>query len=419
MIIGRSAIGESPGIGESYDITDKTYSLDILIKNAAGATTYGGTLYVKKTQTKTVGIDLAAMKRVIASYTMTAYLKHTITRYQMGIRMVLAPEARGPTDTVINTLLWSYGETIDAAWRTIDTIGNGMTLGYATNQDLDSNWGEAYRLKRRTGQSDDSYRSTLQNYVEVLTGCGTKPICERVIKRIIGNDDVSLTPVWPSTVIITFDTETGMRAARQNQDLLEDMIPRMLAAGVQWNLLIPLLDYEMDIRLLGAVENRYQLKIALGQKDVTASYPCRMLIVRLRHKTVRLDMEVQKTHEANNSLDIVTKKQLERSVTNRLALKRAINAMYELDATIRKTVQAQVNLGIGILRYDVEAIIGFQLALLKDMERVLSMGIRTILAQSRPLAMDMLLRFYGKTYEMDVLCKKPRTSAYGMIISLV
>lgn len=134
----------------------------------------------------------------------------------------------------------------------IQTFGLANKIEYATGSDLDTQWGRAYSLLRFTGESDADYRIRLQTYVSVLTGSGTVPNVLPVLNFLIGErDGIIVQTRWPSRVFVTGDTIDILRAMKLHRTLLDAVLPGMFAAGVDWEVLLPFVEFYTEANVVG------------------------------------------------------------------------------------------------------------------------------------------------------------------------
>lgn len=194
---------------------------------------------------------------------------HQIRSLEVGVtaRIVKPVYAIPP---VIDSIAYGLAKRFDLLQQGIQSFALFNKIQYATGQSdglrpsLDDVWGRLYDLPRLTGESDDDYRKRLQTYVKVLTGSGTVPNTEDVIDILIGVTGARVTSIWPGRAHLDFETIEAMRAARTNKALLDSVMPGMFAAGVDYDLIIPLLDHYVAAYVKGDCIRNIQIGAAIA-----------------------------------------------------------------------------------------------------------------------------------------------------------
>jgi len=258
MFIGSVGVG-SGGIGESYVVTTKTYTLDFLLSLPANGY-YAADVQIQKTCTNTYAMDEVLQKNSVIGVPFSTYFLRTLLSYGMTTRFISDYRNRVPTDSVINTLYWSWATVLDQSYRNIVNATHSMNVARADTTDLDI-IGEVYHLKRLLNESDDFYRKRLTTQTSVLLGHGTKAACEAIIDQAIGVSGSSIVQGAPATVRVTFTTDASARAATTYYNTLLSIIPNMLAAGISWSIYLDLKDYLMDLVLLGLDDCTYTMDV--------------------------------------------------------------------------------------------------------------------------------------------------------------
>jgi len=243
MLIGENPVGSRPGIGESYIVRTKTYTMDQWIV-FTGSEPLGGGEYryylnrnygacIQKSDILNFDMNYCASNAVNKSYYMAIGLKYTIQNIAMSTSLVPAYELTIPSTSVMSALVWSWAETFDSVWRKMETMANALKLEHATDTYLDDAWGQIFDLPRIYQETDTAYRDRLKTRTTILTSSGTKYNCETIIDSILGMfGETTVTTRYPSSVQITFSSIDAMRIAKEKQDTLNYLIPQMIAAGI-------------------------------------------------------------------------------------------------------------------------------------------------------------------------------------------
>ena len=337
MIIGTTGIGVLPAIGDSYVQKTKTYDMGLLDDVDSGR--YGVNLLLAIRPAFDYTIDSMLMKVSKLGIPISLYLKNDVARYEMNILISSNPANRIPSESVINTLFWTYGDMFDSIWRKMDTMTSEAIISRAYGSQLDDFWGTIYELPRRTGYTDEQYRQYLSSYNDVLRGCGTIPNCKIIIDRIIGIDgETNIETRWPCNIKITFASDAGMRAAIKNKSVIDSMIPRMIASGISSDLLIPLIDYDMDIRTLGHMEFAYFVGVYLGTQNNELKYNAKLTLAARGLKGALFDIVKKNCSWQTFTIDLVNKKPFDKSVIYNMLNKKQLSANVTVDTLLNKHI---------------------------------------------------------------------------------
>lgn len=390
MSVGLYGIGSGKGIGESYDVASKTYTMDVVI--GIRSETFTMDVHLRDLSKvylvmdvlnfKTVDIqitpDLLALKRNInLGIPFTSYFTNPVSTYTATLRIITDYRNRKPTDSIINTLYWSWATVLDQSYRDITNAGHSINLQKADTTDLDI-IGEVYHLRRLVGETDDNYRKRLSTQTSVLIGHGTKASCEAIIDQVTGVVGCNIITGTPGTIKITFDNDIAMRSAFSLRDTIEFIIPDMIAAGITWTFYTPICDLPITMALLGADECPYTMNI------YNEMY-----------------------HDFTFIMDIINIFMNDKSITLDILNKKPVDKTYEINSYISK--QIDMNYIFDILN------------------SVLKEHIYTVSCLNRKrnltttYSMDNMIfkENIEKTYQMDELSKKGRTSRYSMGVSIV
>jgi hypothetical protein len=255
MIIGSTAVGARTGIGDSYVVATKTYSITSLLNSGIGG--YGMGMKVKYSPVLTYDADFLALACPTSALNITARFLRPIAELFMDCRFILSPLSRIPTDSIINTLFWSWATVLDQSYRRILQATQANDLHNAQTTDLDA-IGQIYHTARLLGEADEHYRLRLITQTSVLIGCGTTTNTEAVINQILGvttGTDVVTGP--PGSVRITFNTHDAAVSAVVLQATINNVLPDLFAAGILYTLYLPITQYTVDYVSSGTGEMPY------------------------------------------------------------------------------------------------------------------------------------------------------------------
>lgn len=285
MLIGETAIGEVPGIGDSFSVLSKSYDMDMWavfsgsepIDDPPGTIRYSlyrtYDLALNKLLTTTYdGLLAIARSDLSKTYQVNTSLLRTLSSANFDIILRPSRDSIIPSTSVIDAIVKSYADILDAVWRQMETMTNALKLDYAWDEELDNAWGLIYDLPRISEEDDTSYRDRLKTRTNILNSSGTKANCESIIDNVIGEESSNVTGSWPANVKITFDTISAMRIAKEKQETLDILIPQMLAAGISYDLMLPFVDLYIDIVMNGPIWLPYNNYLAVQHRNEDTSY---------------------------------------------------------------------------------------------------------------------------------------------------
>lgn len=200
------------------------------------------------------------------------------TELPIGIvaRVVSAPIATPPP--IIDTIAYGLAQRFDYLQQALQVFGLLNKIEYNKGSDLDDIWGKIYDLPRRTGENDIDYRSRLQTYPGVLLGSGTVPNTQAVLDFLIGfPGGTRIDSVWPGRALIDFNSIDAMRAARDNLDLINGILPNLFAAGITCEITLPFQNIYMRSAIRGETEMQHLTRAAI-QADMQQTYGMDALI---------------------------------------------------------------------------------------------------------------------------------------------
>jgi len=302
MLIGETPIGELPGIGDSFSVLSKTYDMDMWVIFTGSEPLEGGAIrytlnrnhdvllkkLVPKTYEGLIGIGRSDLSK---TFQINTGILKTLTVADFDLVLRPSYESTIPSTTVISALVWSYAEILDAVWRQMDTMANALKLEYAQDDDLDNAWGQIYDLPRLVSEDDTQYRDRLKTRTKILNSSGTKANCESIIDNVIGEEDASdVDTQYPSCVRISFNTDDYTRIAIAKKTTLDILIPQMLAAGVSYDLMLPLVDYTTDIIMNGPIWLPFNMYYGLRRRNNDATYE--FDLINIFKYTIGYDMDI-------------------------------------------------------------------------------------------------------------------------------
>ena len=418
MIIGSSAIGGSPGVGESYVVRSKTYGMDAYVVGVSG--TYGMEFSIIKTPLKTFTTDALILKACYKYLSVkSVFMASPETSYAASVIMIPMIEDRLPTDSIISTLICSWAAEFNTSYQRIAESAKTINLSYADTTDLDI-IGGVYHLYRRVNESDDSYRKRLRVQTNVILSFGTKAACEAIIDNANGISGCEILTGIPGTVRVTFDNDVAMRAAYTNRSALEVVLGDSLLAGITWALYTPIKDYTINMALLGMDECPYTMSTMNQERDHFSDYLMSILNVLLREKQL-------------TNVDFHAKKRINYQLPSYTSIMKIGESDILVDSFIMKTMHLFPTFDINILLKDILKSISTNLFILNDhafleydidafyAKRRLSafnQYIYVVKRNSASYAMDILIQNLIAEYTSDIHCKKQIDRTYRSRVTM-
>lgn len=265
---------------------------------------------------------------------------------------------------------WVYGLAQRFNWlqQGIQTFGLANKIEYAAGSDLDDQWGNVYSLPRLSGESDNDYRTRLQTYVGVLTGSGTVPNVTPILNFLIGQQSgIVLETRWPAQVFITGDTMETLRAIDQHRARLEAMLPGMFAAGVDYSLVVPFIEWTTVAQVSGD-RTLDLLAIAAIRSDVSLSLSTVAAVAVEQSESVDAVAAIQ----AERNLYIQSRAAVRAVLDENFYAVAAIQADQSLPLSGVAAIRADRSLslsGVAAIRSDVELQLETEAAIAKTFER--------------------------------------------------
>jgi len=190
---------------------------------------------------------------------------------------------------VIDVLIKSWIEELDNVYSQIQLTGMRYKLESAEGNDLDDIWGRTFQIKRYASESDDDYRSRLIVHTRVLMGSGTIPNCEAIIDSLLGYPGATnIESRWPGVNYISFQSIDAMRLAKASESKIKKLLPSMLAAGMSYEISLPIYEYVMDLCLKCDMSITYDID-AMIQDTRWADYDLDARFVRPRSTTYTMN----------------------------------------------------------------------------------------------------------------------------------
>ena len=232
-------------------------------------------LLIKKTLTKTFdGLYALSRNNLVSTFKMDTSILDALRSLSTDIILRPSYDSLIPATSVIDALVWSYAEILDAVWRQMDTMAQALKLEHAQGTDLDDAWGQIFDLPRIKNETDTAYRDRLKTRTIILNCSGTQANCESIIDSIIGESSTNVVTRYPANVDITFDTIDAMRTAKDKLTTLNLLIPQMLAIGTNYQIFLPFIDYTSDIVMNGPIWLPFNMYYGLKKRNSDTTYDC-------------------------------------------------------------------------------------------------------------------------------------------------
>lgn len=195
---------------------------------------------------------------------------HIVTERSVRIRAKIIHELPSEPLPVFDTIVRGLATYFDFLQQGIQAFSLFNKIEYATGKrdsilpSLDDVWGVLYNLPRLAGESDFEYRKRLQTYIKALIGSGTIPACQEVIDILLDMPGVTIIKsVYPARAVITFRDANAIRVARDRIELLNNTLPGLFAAGVEYDLKLTLVDSYITAYVRGDATAEYAIRAAI------------------------------------------------------------------------------------------------------------------------------------------------------------
>ncbi len=353
------------------NVQDKTYSLDMVTKKvqdktytssirmrASNSAIYTPDIIMKKVQTlgynaslllkevneTSFDMDTRLLGRFWAQYKMGINLTYNAAGYSMGLRLV---RPYGPTDTVINTLYHSWIDQLNKVSMKMDNMVLANRIEYAIDQELDNRWGKVLDLPRMLDETDTHYRKRLQAATKILTGCGTKASCEDILSFLVDQPDTArIEQGEPGKIRIYWDTDEACRKGKELDSLISMLMPKMLAAGVEYTIYHPFIDYHMGMSIIGPAFAHYNMDLLLKKLNLDCSWTMRTRIVLQQNLDLQMDLLLKRLIDKNYHANLILLGSPDKNYQMDLLVERALDMDYEIDMLLRKLQNLNYNISM-------------------------------------------------------------------------
>lgn len=322
-----------------------SYTLDIILEAAALPVVHQADLVIDRTKSLSfyVGMSGYSMLRSLA------------------VDTILTHERNNPkfSETIINAIVWSYGQEVEALVDAISTMGLRLMLPDATTSDMDLYWSKILALKRRYDESDSDFRSRLSTRLSIMKSSGTKPECEAIINHILGRADAAdIKTYWPGEIEVTWKSPTAMKLAESKYPELAEALDNMVAAGITWSTRFPykdswadiclsgdhIADMTADINVLGRRQWQFMTTVdlfdagsAINEADIcteTSHYlsePVDMHLISKNRKQLLLDIANEASQVIDQLSDIIVEKLTAKSQSIDVLCMKAQHGYFQVD----------------------------------------------------------------------------------------
>lgn len=350
------------------------YTPDIIVKKPQ-TLDYDASLLLKKIDETSFDINTRLLGRFWSQYKIGINLTYNAAGYGMALRLV---KPYGPNDTVINTLYHSWIDQLNQVSMRMDSMVLANRVEYATGLELDNRWGKILDLPRLLDEGDTQYRKRLQAATKILTGCGTKPNCEEVLSFLVDHpDSANIVQDKPGKIRIYWKTDEACRRGKELEDLINRILPKMVAGGVQYTVYHPFTDYQMGLYVIGPIFAHYNMDLLLQKQGLDLSW------------TMRTRLVLQQTLDYET--DLLLKRLTDKLLYANLRMMASFNEGYQMDLLAKK---------------------------LQDMDYEIDMLLRKLKSLGYNISMILQKMNISKAYAMDLLAKKTRRHFYSVNLSM-
>jgi len=431
MLIGENPIGSRPGIGESYIVRTKAYTMDQWVV-FTGSEPLGDGEYryylnrnygacIQKSDILNFAMNYCASNAVNKSYYMAIGLKYTIQNIAMSTSLVPAYELTIPSTSVMSALVWSWAETFDSVWRKMETMANALKLEHATDTYLDDAWGQIFDLPRIYQETDTAYRDRLKTRTTILTSSGTKSNCETIIDSILGMfGETTVTTRYPSSVQITFSSIDAMRIAKEKQDTLNYLIPQMIAAGISYSLCLPFIDYVMNAYVNGPFTLSHTMRYSLAKPNTDITYNIDIL------------NNIQKIFSHDIDTKIMNYDFIEFIVGSFFVINKTKPCPFNISlfgtqlsnfimnvCNKKRNIPKNIIISEYIKKYDINKTHTMIMSNKSSLRRIYKMGYKPTYQLFSEYDLDLFIRLFMKSISINIYSKRSHTKRYSASIKLV
>ena len=431
MLIGEHPIGSRPGIGESYIVQTKTYTMDQWVA-FTGSEPLGedGIRYhlnrnygmgLSKSDSIDFDMDYMSAATNATTYFMATSLKDTLRGILMSVSLVPAYELTIPSSSVMNALVWAWAETFDSVWRKMETMATALKIEHATDTYLDDAWGQIFDLPRIYQETDTAYRDRLKTRTTILTSSGTKSNCETIIDSILGMfGETTVTTRYPSSVQITFSSIDAMRIAKEKQDTLNYLIPQMVAAGISYNLCLSFIDYIVETYVKGPLTLSHTMRYALLYRNSDLTYNANVINTIQPELSYDVDMTIM-NHRIKQlligSLFSIEKLNAYSMLVGLFGTQNKILLMDHINK--KNNIIKQFIVDQYLQKFNLNKQYSLSLLSKANPRRIYKMSNTLTNQLISTYDLDMILKLYAITVSMDICSKRSYPKRYNMAITLV
>lgn len=213
----------------------------------------------------TYGEDLLLKFVGEKTYSMSARIGLETPSYQMDAIIVLDQSDPRLSSSFVNTFFWTYADQYRRIDEDIQLMVCRLKLDYANTEDLDDHWGQILGVRRRSGESDETYRARLNIHIRIITSSGTPSNIKTVIDRIVGITGATVVEsFYPATVRLSWSGMDIPKIAQTKSALITEAMDRAVASGISWSVSYPYAEYYMDGQFMGTELITYDMDTAIS-----------------------------------------------------------------------------------------------------------------------------------------------------------
>lgn len=237
-------------------------------------------------------IDVLLKQKTTTVWRMNTCLVKSEKRFGISANIV---KRIGHTPPVLDAIIKSFADQLDKINMLVQGMSWANKLESAAGDELDQKWGHVFDLPRLEDESDEHYRKRLATYTKVATGCGTAPAIESILNQITGEANTAAVDTYsPGTVHVNFTTADAVRAALNNEALINKVLTGAIAAGISWYMTLPLKDLQVSTILRGPVSADFEVDTRLQAQNIGANWYIRPYLVKGSGENLEADTLVVK-----------------------------------------------------------------------------------------------------------------------------
>lgn len=346
-------------------------------------------------------------------------LMYTTAAISAGVRLIQPHQTSVP---VLDSILKAWTTQLDKIQMRIATMDLSNKLDYATDSEIDLKWGAVYNLLRFSEESDEHYRKRIKTYTMIQTGSGTKEVCEAVLDKIVDESGASRVETRePGKVRIYWDSNKAPCVASERMDVIEYTVPTMLAAGIEWEMLLEYIELPVVMNLQGSDYIYYYIDMLLQSKDRYVEYYVRPRLITRFIEELIADAILKGVFSETFLMNLRAQQGFTRSFVADGRLRKSCNVTLTIDLLERANPVRAYRMSQLLNRPNIYLELEADSLLKRLFRRTLYMELIAVFQSYLDVQLDTVLQRYdiNKLFPLDALFKKGTPTAATVDLILV